>query len=88
MEIKAWCGRCGQRFDLAELTAAPQSARCPRCGEPFALDYTVPLVVAAQSLALAVETLLAAGTSLRGLAPRLHIDSAALADQLRSALDY
>jgi hypothetical protein len=86
--VTAWCGRCGQQFQLAEVLAPPHAGHCPRCGEPFAPDYTSVVAAAVRSFDVAAQELAAAGTSLREAAPRLHIDSAALAEQLRLALDH
>lgn len=88
MQVNAWCGRCGQQFALPELLAPPSAGHCPRCGEPFAAGYTAVVSAAVHSFQLAAEELAAAGTALRDMAPRLHIDAAGLGENLRSLLDH
>lgn len=88
MEVTAWCGRCGQQFAVPEMLTPPVAGRCPRCAAPFAPDYTPVVAAAVQSVQVAADALAAAGTSLREIAPRLHIDTASLAEDLRKALDH
>lgn len=88
MEVSAWCGRCGQQFVLSEVLEPPHVGACPRCAEAFAPDYTAVVAAAVRSFDLAADSLATAGGSLRDTAPRLHIDSAGLAEQLRSNLDH
>jgi hypothetical protein len=88
VQINAWCGRCGQQFALTEVLVPPRTGQCPRCGESFAADYTAVVAAATQSFSSAAEQLSAAGDALRDMAPRLHIDTVDLGEQLRSALDH
>jgi len=88
MDVTAWCGRCGQQFRLHEALAAPHAGECPRCGEPFAAGYTAMVTTAVRQLELAASALAAAGQQLLDVAPRLHIDTAQLAADLRAALDH
>jgi hypothetical protein len=88
VEVTAWCGRCGQQFRLAEVLVPPRAGDCPRCGEPFAAGYVGVVGSAVAAFERAADALLAAGTQLREMAPRLHIDAAGLAEQVRSALDH
>ena len=70
------------------MLTPPHAGRCPRCAEPFAPSYTAVVAAAVSSFAVAADALSAAGTSLRETAPRLHIDSVGLGEQLRAALDH
>ncbi len=88
MEITAWCGRCGAQFAVPEMLAPPAAGRCPRCAAPFAPDYTPVVAAAVASVQVAADALAAAGTALREMAPRLHIDTAGLTQALRDALDH
>lgn len=74
--MRAWCGTCGQWFDLAEAVAPGAAGRCPRCGVPFAPSYEALLVGALQSLLQARAAEDAALRQIHDLAPRLHVEGA------------
>ena len=88
MEVAAWCGRCGQHFNLVEALVPPHIGACPRCGAPFSASYTPVVVEAIRALVVAAQALDGAGHQLRDVAPRLHIDATPLVADLRATLDH
>ena len=87
MEIRAWCGHCGESFRLDELVAGGFSGRCPRCGRQLAPDYLPVASAAVHDLLTAAATLREAAERLREVAPRLHIDGRKLNSEMTEALD-
>lgn len=87
MVVRAWCGSCGESFPLAEVVEPPAAGRCPRCGLAFAPSYASVAVSAVRRLLEAVAELEEAGETLRGVAPRLHVDVRALDAEVGEALD-
>jgi hypothetical protein len=85
MDVRAWCGHCGESFRLAELVDPAFSGRCPRCGAELAPGYVPVASVAVHDVARAARELHAATARLRDVAPRLHLDVRRLADDLRDA---
>jgi len=83
MNVRAWCGLCGQSFDLSEVVAPAHAGRCPRCGELLAPDYTAVLTSAVRRLLAALAAIDDAAGQLGDVAPRLHIDTR----RLYAALD-
>lgn len=92
MTVPAWCGHCGESFDLAEVLAPAagggEAGHCPRCGAALAPGYLTVLMSAARSLTSALESAGAAAAQLRDIAPALHVDHRAVCDRLREALDH
>lgn len=75
MNVRAWCGLCGQSFELSEVVVPAHAGRCPRCGELLAPDYTAVLTSAVRRLLAALAATDDAGHQLGEVAPRLHIDT-------------
>jgi hypothetical protein len=86
MDLRAWCGYCGESFRLAELVAGGFSGRCPRCSEDFAPGYSPIASAAVHDLLNAVATLEQAAARLAESAPRLHVDTRKLAGDVSTAL--
>jgi hypothetical protein len=85
--VPAWCGSCGQGFGLDEVVRSSAAGSCPRCGVSLAPGYAPVAVPAVHELLRAVDGLLAAGRRLRDVAPLLHVDAAALHEQVRGVLE-
>jgi hypothetical protein len=86
MELRAWCGNCGESFRLAELVEGGFSGRCPRCSEDLAPGYTPVASAAVHDLLRAASELEQAASRLDESAPRLHVDARKLAADLGTAL--
>jgi hypothetical protein len=86
VEIRAWCGYCGESFRLAELVEGGFSGRCPRCSEDLAHGYSPVASAAVHDLLSAVGELEQAATRLSESAPRLHVDTRKLAGDVTTAL--
>ena len=86
MELRAWCGHCGESFRLAELVEGGFTGRCPRCSEDLAPGYLPVASAAVHDLIGAAATLEEAATRLAESAPRLHIDARKLSGDLGTAL--
>jgi hypothetical protein len=86
MELRAWCGNCGDSFRLAELVDAGFSGRCPRCDQNLAAEYTPVVSAAVHELITAVAGLEHAASRLSESAPRLHVDTRKLAADVAAAL--
>lgn len=88
MDVGAWCGHCGQPFRLVELVESGAPGSCPRCGEALAPGYGVVVATAGRQVLAAADALAAAGRQLAEVAPRLHLDTATLAANLRAVIDH
>jgi hypothetical protein len=86
MDLRAWCGHCGESFRLAELVESGFSGRCPRCGNDLAPGYTPVAGAAVHDLLAAATAFSEAGARLRDVAPRLHLDRRKLDADLADAL--
>jgi hypothetical protein len=86
MELRAWCGHCGESFRLAELVDGGFSGRCPRCSEEFAPGYVPVAAAAVGDLLAAAAGLEQAAARLGESAPRLHVDTRKLAGDIAAAL--
>jgi hypothetical protein len=86
VDLRAWCGYCGQTFRLAELVEGGFSGRCPRCSEDLAPGYTPVASAAVHLLLSAAADLEQAASRLSDSAPRLHVDTRKLADDVTTAL--
>jgi hypothetical protein len=86
MELRAWCGICGESFALAELVDGGFTGRCPRCSETLAAGYGPVASAAVHDLLNAVSTLDQAASRLAESAPHLHIDTRKLSSEVASAL--
>jgi hypothetical protein len=86
MELRAWCGNCGESFRLAELVEGGFTGRCPRCSKDLAPGYGPVASAAVHDLIQAAATLEQAASRLGESAPRLHIDARKLAADLVTAL--
>lgn len=86
MDLRAWCGHCGESFRLAELVEGGFTGRCPRCSEEFAPGYVPIAAAAVHDLITAAAGLEQAAARLGESAPRLHIDTRKLAGDLSAAL--
>jgi hypothetical protein len=87
VNLRAWCGHCGESFLLAELFAGGFTGRCPRCGNDLAPGYVSVASAAAADVLAAATALSEAAARLRDVAPRLHIDVRKLNADLADALD-
>jgi uncharacterized paraquat-inducible protein A len=86
MQLRAWCGNCGESFALAELVEGGFTGRCPRCDVDLAGGYAPVASTAVHDLLSAVATLEQAAARLAETAPRLHIDTRALSEQVAASL--
>jgi len=86
MELRAWCGTCGESFRLAELVEGGFSGRCPRCGIDLSPEYTPVASAAIHDLISAVTGLEHAANRLGESAPRLHIDTRKLTADVSAVL--
>jgi hypothetical protein len=86
MQLTAWCGNCGESFGLAELVDGGFTGRCPRCGVDLASSYGPVVSAAVHDLLAAVATLEQAAARLAETAPRLHIDTRSLSEQVAASL--
>lgn len=86
MDLRAWCGHCGESFRLAELLEDGYSGRCPRCGVDLSPGYAPVASGAVHELIGAAEVLTGAAARVRDVAPRLHVDARKLAADLAAAL--
>ncbi len=82
MRVVARCGWCGEPFAIAELRAAGNEGRCPRCAAALAPSYAPVLDAALQDLAAAADALSGALWQVREVAPRLDIDVRQLGSDL------
>ncbi|MDX6206821.1 MAG: hypothetical protein QOF39_2878 [Frankiales bacterium] len=88
MSVLAWCGRCGESFPLLELVDSGTPGSCPRCGVALAPEYAAVMVSAVRQVIAAAAVLEQSGTQLADVAPLLHIDRRALAEELEGSLDH
>jgi hypothetical protein len=86
MELRAWCGHCGESFRLAELIDGGFTGRCPRCSEELAAGYVPIAAAAVHDLLGAAAGLEQAAARLGESAPRLHIETRKLAGDVATAL--
>jgi uncharacterized paraquat-inducible protein A len=86
MQLRAWCGHCGESFGLAELVERGFTGRCPRCGFDLASGYAPVASAAVHDLLAAVATLEQAAERLAETAPHLHIDTRSLSEQVAASL--
>jgi uncharacterized paraquat-inducible protein A len=88
LSVQAWCGRCGESFPLVEVVDSGTPGHCPRCGVALAPEYAAVLVSAVRQVLAAAAVLEQSGAQLADVAPLLHIDRRALAEELEGSLDH
>jgi hypothetical protein len=88
VNVTAWCGRCGESFPLLEVVDSGTPGRCPRCGVALAPEYGAVFVSAVRQLLAAAAVLEQSGGQLADVAPLLHVDRRALAEELEGSLDH
>jgi hypothetical protein len=81
VDLRSWCGRCGESFRLAELVDAGYTGRCPRCGRDLSPGYTPVASAAVHELLAALDDLVSAASRLAEVAPRLHLDTRQLTER-------
>ena len=82
MDVRAWCGHCGESFALRETVEDGQAMRCPRCDEALAPDYTSVASAAVHDVLSAAEALESSLNRLQDVADGLHVDRRRLAADL------
>jgi hypothetical protein len=88
LSVEAWCGRCGESFPLLEVVDSGTPGHCPRCGVALAPEYAAVMVSAVRQVIAAAAVLQQSGAQLADVAPLLHIDRRALAEELEGSLDH
>jgi hypothetical protein len=87
MELRGWCGHCGESFRLGQVLEDGITGRCPRCGRDMAPGYLPVAVAVLSDLLASARRLTEALARLRDVAPRLHVDTRLLAAELTDTVD-
>jgi hypothetical protein len=87
MPARAHCGVCGEAFALAEVLEPPRAGHCPRCDTDLAPGYDAVAVPALRRLLDALDTVRREIATLRGVAPRLRVDTGSLTADLAAVSD-